>query len=77
VARSREELALGFEKTCFRRCARFGVRLANETRQLEDWQECARQAEQVPAATTAHALGASLSIHSQTVIGWPVDWSVP
>src|SRR5215469_443427 len=32
---------------------------------------------QVPVATTAHACGASRSIHSQVVIGWPVAWSVP
>ncbi len=34
-------------------------------------------AEQVPAASTAHARGASRSIHSQVVIGWPVAGSVP
>src|SRR5271166_5402686 len=32
---------------------------------------------QVPAATTAQALGASRSIHSHVVIGWPVLLSVP
>jgi len=31
----------------------------------------------VPAATTAQALGARRSIHSQVVMGWPVFWSVP
>ena len=34
-------------------------------------------AAQVPAATTAQALGASRSIQSQVVIGWPVRGSVP
>ena len=32
---------------------------------------------QVPAAMTAQAWGASRSIHSQVVIGWPVSASVP
>src|ERR1700722_9393401 len=32
---------------------------------------------QVPAAATAHALGANRSIQSQVVIGCPVVWSVP
>ena len=31
----------------------------------------------VPAAIIAHALGASLSIHSVVRIGWPVSRSVP
>jgi hypothetical protein len=34
-------------------------------------------AAQVPIATTAHALGASRSIHWLTVIGWPVTGSLP
>src|SRR5215472_8257667 len=34
-------------------------------------------AEQVPAAITAQARGASQSIHSQVGIGWPVFESVP
>jgi hypothetical protein len=35
------------------------------------------KAEQVPAATMAHACGASRSIHSHVVIGCPVVGSVP